>query len=125
MSEDDSLGHCQMQLSGIDHGKLGCLEGGIGYHQGKDGFPVLHQPGNEVDDSHLGLGKEVFIGFRERKQLLSQPSLGVFPFGCLLCCLVGCTDVGIACLDKLGFYYLGHCLHEVARFLGLLGDFCC
>ena len=120
MDEDDSLGHCQMQLFGINHGKLGCLEGCIGYHQGEDGFPVLHQPGDEVDDSHLGLGKEVFIGFRERQKLLSQASLGILPFGCLPGSLVGCTDVGVTCLGKLGIYYLGYSLHEVARLLGLL-----
>ena len=58
--------------------------------------------------------------FLEGKDFVTQSLLGILQFYCFLCCPVGCTDIGLSCLGKLGIHNLCHSLHEVARFLGFL-----
>ena len=86
---------------------------------------MLYTPGNETDGVQLHICIGIIPLFLEREDFVSQSLLGVLQFYRLLGCPVGCADIGLSCFGKLGIYNLCHSLHEVARLLGLLRDFCC
>ena len=86
---------------------------------------MLYTPGNETDGVQLHICIGIIPLFLEREDFVSQSLLGVLQFYRLLGCPVGCADIGLSCRSQLGIYNLCHSLHEVARLLGLLRDFCC
>ena len=86
---------------------------------------MLYAPGNETDGVQLHICIGIVPLFLEREDFVSQSLLGVLQFYRLLGCPVGCADIGLSCRSQLGIYNLCHSLHEVARLLGLLRDFCC
>ena len=86
---------------------------------------MLYTPGYETDGVQLHICIGIIPLFLEREDFVSQSLLGVLQFYRLLGCPVGCADIGLSCFGKLGIYNLCHSLHEVARLLGFLRDFCC
>ena len=81
---------------------------------------MLHAPRNETDGVQLHICIGIIPLFLEREDFVTQSLLGVLQFYRLLGGTVGCADIGLSCLGKLGIYNLCHSLHEVARLLGLL-----